>query len=548
MNAIKAFIAPFGMAVVVNIGFWAWMGRPVELPPAPEAKLHCASYTPFRGDQTPFDRSLVIPPAQIESDLQKLKPLTDCVRTYAVDQGLDQVVPIAEKLGMKVLLGIWIGREAAPNERQIATAIQLAKSHTQTIKAIVLGNEVLLRGEQTGAALAEMVTRVKQATGVPVTYADVWEFWLQAPQVLKDSVDIVTIHILPYWEDDPIPADRGVAHLAAIVDIVRNALPGRQIMVGETGWPSAGRPREDAVPSIVNQARFLREFLVYAKAQNLDYNFIEAFDQPWKRWQEGTAGGYWGLFKEDRTAKFDWFGPVSEYPDFIGKCALSLVIGAAIFFYRGVGFSGTLTPLRRGVMAAFAIATGSIVLLHALRTEVVARNGWETVLEYGLIIQTILVGHLLLRAAAREKSLVQPASLADGMSWLGQPWSRPTEATLLGLLRLSTLMGAATASLGLCFDSRYRDFPLEAFTVPAVGFFVLALWRGDIWRQRADEREDAALSLILTATSLIIAVNEGPLNLHALAWSVLTLLLAAPGIGALRGLRPSSLRAAALSA
>ncbi|MES1150741.1 MAG: glycoside hydrolase, partial [Dongia sp.] len=80
------------------------------MPPAPEPKLHCASYTPFRGAQTPFDRSLTIPKAQIEEDLKQLQPVTNCIRTYAVDQGLDQAVPVANALGMQVLLGIWIGR------------------------------------------------------------------------------------------------------------------------------------------------------------------------------------------------------------------------------------------------------------------------------------------------------------------------------------------------------------------------------------------------------------------------------------------------------
>ena len=535
MNTISAWSIPFGLAVLANFAFWAWLGRPVDLPPAPEAKLHCASYTPFRGDQSPFDRSLVIPAAQIEADLEKLKPITDCVRTYAVDQGLDQVVPIAEKLGMKVLLGIWIGQDAAPNELQIATAIQLAKDHPQAIKAIIVGNEVLLRGEQTGEALAALVTRVKQATGLPTTYADVWDFWLRAPQVLKDAADIITIHILPYWEDDPIPADQGTAHLAAVIEKVRAAFPGRAVMVGETGWPSAGRPREDAIPSIVNQARFLRDFLVYAKSQDLDYNFIEAFDQPWKRWQEGTAGGYWGLFKEDRTAKFDWFKPVSGSPDWRSWFATSSLLGMALLFF-GMVQSLPRPFAKRLTLTVAAVGCGSLLCLGWTHSLLAMRNTWELALEVGLALQTAAVTILLSRAVVQSGPARLPAPIAESLRWLSTPWVRPGTGTILGLLRLTSLLGAATASLGLCFDPRYRDFPLIAFVVPAIGFFALACWRGEIWARRDGQREEAALSSILAATALFIAWNEGPLNVHALAWCGLTLLLAAPGIGAWRGL------------
>jgi exo-beta-1,3-glucanase (GH17 family) len=269
------------VAVALTVAGWAWLGRPVDLPPAPEAKLHCASYTPFRGSQTPFDPTMVIPKAQIEEDLKQLQPVTDCIRTYAVNQGIDQAVPVAAELGMKVLLGIWIGRNPVDNEAQIKTAIELAKAHPETVKAIIVGNEVLLRGEQTGETLAEMAKRIRAESGARVTYADVWEFWLRAPDVLKQSVDFITIHILPYWEDDPLPVAQAVKHLETIVAEVQQKFPGREIVIGETGWPSEGRWREDAAPSIVNQARYLREFLVYAKAHDLDYNFIEAFDQPW---------------------------------------------------------------------------------------------------------------------------------------------------------------------------------------------------------------------------------------------------------------------------
>ena len=86
--------------------------------------------------------------------------------------------------------------------------------------------------------------------------------------------------------------------------ILRNA--------GRTGGPSAGRQRWGAVPSVVNEARFFREFLAFAQQSGVRYNVIEAFDQPWKRLLEGTVGGYWGIFDGALEPKFPMTGPVVE--------------------------------------------------------------------------------------------------------------------------------------------------------------------------------------------------------------------------------------------
>jgi hypothetical protein len=192
---------------------------------------------------------------------------------------------------------------------------------------------------------------------------------------------------------------------------------------------------------------------------------------------------------------------------------------------------------KRLLLTLAAIGSAGSLWLGWAHSVYAVRNNWELALEMGLAAQSVLVAILLSRATVRPEPDRLPAPIAESLQWLYAPWTRPGMGILLGLLRLSAMLGAATASLGLCFDARYRDFPLTAFAVSAVGFFAMALWRGEIWPRREDQREEAALSLILGGSAVFIAINEGPLNLHAMAWCVLTLLLAAPGIGALRGLR-----------
>ena len=117
--------------------------------------------------------------------------------------------------------------DAAKNRQQIAAAIAFAKAYPDVISAIVVGNEVLLRGEMSAADLAALIREVKANVPEPVTYADVWEFWLRYPEV-QNAVDFVTVHILPYWEDFPIPARSAAAHVAAIRQKVAAAFPARR--------------------------------------------------------------------------------------------------------------------------------------------------------------------------------------------------------------------------------------------------------------------------------------------------------------------------------
>ena len=103
-------------------------------------------------------------------------------------------------------------------------------------------------------------------------------------------------------------------------------------MIGEVGWPSAGRMRSGALPSPANQARVIHDILARGKRENFRVNIIEAFDQPWKRYQEGTVGGHWGLITDaPRAQKFDWGAPVSNHPHWRWQAAGGVAFAALVF-------------------------------------------------------------------------------------------------------------------------------------------------------------------------------------------------------------------------
>src|ERR1700742_4446342 len=324
--------------LVLSLGsiaaIWWWLATPITLvraPIDPNAKVQCVSYAPFRGEQSPLSATTHITAEQISADLTELAKISDCVRTYSIDHGLDQIPELAAKAGLKVIQGIWLSSNRQKNAVQITTAVRLAKEYPSTIIALVVGNEVLLRGEMSQSDLAATIRLVKAQVPVPVTYADVWEFWLRYREIYE-AVDFVTIHILPYWEDFPIRAKYAAAHVQAIRHRMEVAFPGKEILIGETGWPSAGRMRDAALPSRTNQARVVSEILDLAKRADFRVNLVAAYDQPWKRELEGTMGGYWGLFDSvHRALKYPPGIAISNYPSWKLQMAGGMALAVLVF-------------------------------------------------------------------------------------------------------------------------------------------------------------------------------------------------------------------------
>src|SRR5271168_4834167 len=379
---------------------WWWLATPISLsraPIDPNAKLLCVSYAPFRGDQTPLESWTHISAEQISQDLAQLAKISECVRTYSIENGLDQVPELAAKVGLKVIQGIWLSSNRQKNSAQISTGIRLAREYPSTITALVVGNEVLLRGEMTQSDLAATIRSVKAQVTVPVTYADVWEFWLRYREIY-DAVDFVTIHILPYWEDFPIRAKYAAAHVDAIRRRMAVAFPGKEILIGETGWPSEGRMREGALPSRTNQARVVSEILLLAKQENFRVNLIEAYDQPWKRQLEGTVGGYWGLFDSVRRApKYPPGIAISNYPRWKSQMAAGMAL--AVFVFAAAWFTLRRRPwtprLGSWIAVCISATTAGILLGVAADKMFYESYGYGGWLQWGLLLAMGIASPLL---------------------------------------------------------------------------------------------------------------------------------------------------------
>jgi exo-beta-1,3-glucanase (GH17 family) len=503
---------------------WWWLATPVRLaraPIDPAAKLDCVSYAPFRGAQTPLNPNLVVSPEQIEEDLLQLARISQCVRTYSVDNGLDKVPEIASRVGLKVLLGIWIGNNRLKNAQLVDTAVSLARDHPGTIRAIIVGNEVLLHGEMTPSDLRELIRSVKARVSVQVTYADVWEYWLRYREV-QDAVDFITVHVLPYWENFPIRAEDAAAHVAAIHKRVALAFPDKEILIGETGWPSMGRMRASALPSRTNQARVISEILDLAKRENFRVNLIEAYDAPWKRYWEGTVGGYWGLFDAElRKLKYPPGEAISNYSfwklKMAGGMALAIsVFAAAWLASRRKPWAPRLTSwIAVGVSATTA---GSLlgIAFDKMLYESFGFGGW---LLWSSLLAAATAGPVLCASA-----LMSGRGLPTFLELIGPRQSRtysfPT--ILLGFVLIVTTVIAAETALGSIFDSRWRDLPFAALTMVALPFSTLGLLN----RPTSGTRPiaETVFAGLLAGAAIYTILIEGTQNWQAV-WTSATYLL-----------------------
>jgi glucan 1,3-beta-glucosidase len=512
------------VAGAIALGWYA-LGRPVPMPPSPlgsGGKLTCISYAPFHDDQAPFTWNLRIADRQIQEDLRQLLEVTSCVRTYSARGPQGRVARLAKEAGLKVLQGVWLGRNRADNRREIEAALRIARLYPDTVTALIVGSETLLRGELPADSIKVYLEETGRRSGLPVTYADVWEFWLRVP-ALAEAADFVTIHILPYWEDDPVPEDEAVTHVREVRGKVAAAFPGKEIVIGEVGWPSRGRMREGALPSPANQANFVTGVMETARAENWKVNLVEAFDQPWKRLMEGTVGGYWGLYDDKaREPKFRFGEPVSNHPDWRLKSALGIGTAFLVFlaYWLGLREARPAGSWRRDLYcSAIALGAGLLFGLAAVNLPTEGETQADRLRGAGMIVLALIGPIAAAFALAKGDRLAGFAGALDPAHWRR---SKSIDVVLAALLA-ATVVAAIHVALGLVFDPRYKDFPFALLAGPIIALATLAASVNSRWQPGIAERVAAAL---LTGSALFIVANEGIANWQALLFGGLLVLLA----------------------
>lgn len=387
----RALIALF-IACAVSVLTWFSLDREVDAPDW-NAPIRGFSYNPSHlytvEDSKEFSEQ------RLREDLTQLKKTTNRVRTYSVSRGLDKLPAIAGDLGMKVALGIWISSDLEYNEQEIQNALKLLRTNRTSIDRIFVGNEAILRGDVSVEQLNEYIRRVRREAPrrVKISTAEPWNVWDANPDLVNE-VDFLGVHMLPYWEG--IPLESAVGHIQNRLRVLTDKFH-KPIVIGEAGWPSEGRQRQGAVPSVANQAAFVRAFLTAAKERDWDYYLLEAYDQPWKVEEEGAVGAFWGVYQADGQPKFELVGELSSLPDwpwFAGAAVLITMLCGALLLRTTphLSFFGQL------FLAALAglIVTAMIVVFDSAALQYA---GWET---YAVFVVVVPVASLAIAVIMAE--------------------------------------------------------------------------------------------------------------------------------------------------
>ncbi len=262
-----------------------------------ERGVHGLCFSPYLEGQSPGSQ---IGEAQIRERMKIIQPHTRWIRTFSCTDGHEQTPRVAHEMGLKTLVGAWIGTDDGINEREIAGVIEVARAGHADIVAV--GNEVLLREDMGEDELLACIQRVKDALpGVPVGYVDAYYLFELHPRITA-ACDVVLTNCYPFWEG--CPREGALAYMQNMVRRTRAAAPGKRIVISETGWPDQGSAFHGSVPSIGGAMAYFIDTVQWAEADGIELFYFAAFDEAWKVGAEGDVGAYWGLWDKDGKPKF----------------------------------------------------------------------------------------------------------------------------------------------------------------------------------------------------------------------------------------------------
>jgi exo-beta-1,3-glucanase (GH17 family)/cellulose synthase/poly-beta-1,6-N-acetylglucosamine synthase-like glycosyltransferase len=406
------------VAAAIFAAAWVLMNRPVEQDPW-QGDIAGFSYSAWRTDpNTLAKREPSID--EIKQDLQLIAGRARSVRTYEATGISAQIPALASQYGLSVTAGAWIDKSQEKDEEEVRNVISIANK-VGSVNQVIVGNESLLHGLIEKPDLIRYIREVKANTDVPVSTAEPFHVWLDPKNAdLVNEVDFLAVHILPFWNG--VPADQAVDQVMVHYNELRKAFPDKRILIAEVGWPSEGLTRVDksgayggggAVASPIEQGRFLRKFLIEAKKSDLDYNIIEAFDEPWKIKTEGGVGAYWGIWNAARELKPALQGTLVNYANWQWLAIATLALGLpfAIWMMRG-----ELGLTRIGRFFVALLGCGSIMIgvwVYAQYSQLYLT--WLDIIALVMIAPAILLLLVIF--------LVEGLEMAVNL-WLGQTMRR----------------------------------------------------------------------------------------------------------------------------
>ncbi|MGB5648403.1 glycosyl hydrolase family 17 protein [Muriicola sp.] len=262
-----------------------------------EGGMHGLCFSPYMEGQKPGDQ---ISEEQIRRRMKIIQPYTQWIRSFSCTEGNEAIPRIAKELGIKTMVGAWLGDDPKINKQEVENLIALANEGFVDIAAV--GNEVMLRGDLTEDELLSTIQHVREAIpDIPVAYVDAYYEFAERPRI-TEACDVILANCYPFWEGCDM--DYSLLYMKDMYQRALRAANGKKVIISETGWPEKGTSLEGAYPSYENALKYFMNTQKWAEEDNIEVFYFSSFDESWKVGAEGDVGAYWGLWDKDEQLKF----------------------------------------------------------------------------------------------------------------------------------------------------------------------------------------------------------------------------------------------------
>ena len=259
--------------------------------------MHGIGFSPYLEGQEPGEE---ISEEQIRKRMAIIKPHVKWVRSFSCTEGNELIPKIAHEMGIKTLVGAWLGKDEEMNRLEIENLIKAAKAGYVDIVAV--GNEVMYRKDLTEDQLLGFIQQVKnELPHIPVGYVDAYYEFENRPRI-TEACDVILANCYPFWEGCHI--DYSLLYMQDMYRRTVRAAKGKKVIITETGWPNKGQSFHGAVPSQESAIRYFLNTQLWSKADNIESFYFSSFDEPWKIGDEGDVGAFWGLWDKNENLKY----------------------------------------------------------------------------------------------------------------------------------------------------------------------------------------------------------------------------------------------------
>lgn len=266
--------------------------------PASIGPIYGMCFSPYKDGQSP-SMLIQIPQSQLSERLAINRPWCQAIRTYGCTYGLENTGQLAKALGLYVIIGVWLSSDKTANATEVANAIAVANAGGCDV--ICVGSENQFRADISEAEQIAYMKQIKNAVNVPVTTDDTGNALLAHPAICAECEGMVLANIYPYWKG--VSVDQAVEELELEYNALVSANPGKEIIIGETGWPTAGNTIGQAVPNEANARKYFTDVITWARSHAVKIYWFEAFDEKWKATTNYPQEANWGIFTNTGVMK-----------------------------------------------------------------------------------------------------------------------------------------------------------------------------------------------------------------------------------------------------